>query len=215
MRPLPRPAFRQDAPLEQPLDLSRAVPARTLSQMPSSAQQLQALNSRIEQGTPQVTAAREKRDALSAQAANVRKRLIATASQIGQLEIDREAQTQAVGTLVAEDARLGAGFARDRVAVTQLLAVLQRLQHDMPPALALKPDDALGAARGSMLIGASLPPVYARAAALSRRLEELARTRAELASKRQQADVTEKSLTTARGELVLLLAEMADQESLL
>ena len=207
MRPLPRPAFRQDAPLEQPLDLSRAVPARTLSQMPSSAQQLQALNSRIEQGTPQVTAAREKRDALSAQAANVRKRLIATASQIGQLEIDREAQTQAVGTLVAEDARLGAGFARDRVAVTQLLAVLQRLQHDMPPALALKPDDALGAARGSMLIGASLPPVYARAAALSRRLEELARTRAELASKRQQADVTEKSLTTARGELVLLLAE--------
>ena len=207
MRPLPRPAFRQDAPLEQPLDLSRAVPARTLSQMPSSAQQLQALNSRIEQGTPQVTAAREKRDALSAQAANVRKRLIATASQIGQLEIDREAQTQAVGTLVAEDARLGAGFARDRVAVTQLLAVLQRLQHDMPPALALKPDDALGAARGSMLIGASLPPVYARAAALSLRLEELARTRAELASKRQQADVTEKSLTTARGELVLLLAE--------
>jgi septal ring factor EnvC (AmiA/AmiB activator) len=207
MRPLPRPAYRQDAPPEQPLDLSRAVPARTLSQMPSSAQQLQALNSRIEQRTPQVTAAREKRDALSAQAANLRKRLIATASQIGQLEIDREAQTQAIATLAAEDARLGAGFAKDRVAVTQLLAVLQLLQHDMPPALALKPDDALGAARGSMLIGASLPPVYARAAALSRRLEDLARTRAELASKRQQADVTEKSLTSARGELAMLLAE--------
>ena len=50
------------------------------------------------------------------------------------------------------------------MAVTRLLGVLERLQHDMPPALAMRPDDALAAARGAMLIGASLPPVYAQAA---------------------------------------------------
>jgi septal ring factor EnvC (AmiA/AmiB activator) len=207
VRPRPRPVHRLDAPPEQPLDLSHAVPGRAMARMPSSAEQLQALNSRIQQQAPQVAAAKQKSDALSAEAASLRKKLIATAAQISGLERDRETQTQRIAELTAEDARLSAGFARDRVAVTQLLAVLQRLQHDMPPALALKPGDALGAARGSMLIGASLPPVYARAAALSRRLESLARTRRELAQKRVQADATEKSLTQARAQLAVLLEE--------
>ncbi len=51
--------------------------------------------------------------------------------------------------------------------MTKLLAILERLQHDMPPALAVRPDDALAAARGAMLVGASLPPVYAEAAKLA------------------------------------------------
>ena len=64
--------------------------------------------------------------------------------------------------------------------MTRLLAVLERLQHDMPPALAVRPDDALAAARGAMLVGASLPPVYTEAAALARRIETLKATRAAL-----------------------------------
>ena len=212
IRPRPRPLHRLDAPPEQPLDLSHAVPGRSMAQMPSSAEQLQALNSRIQQQTPQVAAARQKSDALSAEAAALRKKLIITAAQIAQFERDRVEQTRRIAELTAEDARLGAGFVRDRVAVTQLLAVLQRLQHDMPPALAMTSGDALGAARGSLLIGASLPPVYARAAALSRRLEALARTRAELAARRTQPDMTEKSLTRARAELGVLL-DQKEQEA--
>ena len=51
----------------------------------------------------------------------------------------------------------------------------------------LRPDDALGAARGAMLIGASLPPVYAQAARLSRRIDALKRTRAELEQQQSSA----------------------------
>jgi septal ring factor EnvC (AmiA/AmiB activator) len=210
IRPQPRPPHVADAPPEQPpeqpIDLSRAVPARNLARLPSSAEQLQALNSKLKEQTPQVEQARRKSDALSAEAAALRKKLIATAAEIGRLEREREEQDERIAQLAAEDERLSAGFAKDRVAVTRLLAVLQRLQHDMPPALALKSGDGLSAARGSMLIGASLPPLYARAAALSRRLDALAATRAELADKRQRAEVTEKSLGAARGELALLLA---------
>src|SRR5690606_5271804 len=137
--------------------------------LPSSAERLRALDEKLKQQTPQVAAAREKSEALSAEAAALRRKLIATAAAISQLERTREEQTARIAELAAEDARLSAGFAKDRVSVTRLIAILQRLQHDMPPALALKPDDALAAARGAMLIGASLPPVYDRAAALSRR----------------------------------------------
>lgn len=206
IRPTPRPDRRADAPPEQPIDLSRAVPARNLARMPSSAEQLRALNSKLQEQTPQVAEAKRRSDTLSAEAAGLRKKLIATAAQIAGLERTREEQTDRIAELSAEDARLSEGFSRDRVAVTRLLAVLQRLQHDMPPALALKSGDALGAARGSMLIGASLPPVYARAAALSRRLDVLATTRAQLEEKRQQAAVTEASLQAARAELATLLA---------
>jgi len=88
-----------------------------------------------------------------------------------------------------------------------VLAVWERLQHDMPPALAMRPDDALGAARGSMLIGASLPPVYAQAASLSRRIDALKRTRKALEQQRAEAADTAARLTSARTELDDLLAE--------
>jgi septal ring factor EnvC (AmiA/AmiB activator) len=174
--------------------------------LPSSAEQLKALTGQIRQQAPQVAAARQKSESLSAQAAALRSKLIDTATRIAELERNRIIQQARVAQLQEEVARLSAGFRNDRVAVTRLLAILERLQHDMPPALALKPDDALGAARGSMLIGASLPPVYARAAALSRRIAALRQTRADLDRNLKEEEATEKSLGAARVELTGLLA---------
>lgn len=214
IRPRPRPARTADAPPEQPIDLSHAVPGRALAKLPSSAEQLKALTGQIQQQQPQVAAAKQKSDSLSAEAATLRKKLIDTAARIDQLERDRIAAQARVTELQAEAGRLSAGFQNDRVAVTRLLAVLERLQHDMPPTLALKPDDALGAVRGSMLIGASLPPVYARAAALSRRIAALQRTRVELDRNLKDEEATEKSLAAARADLAALVsAKQAQAEA--
>jgi septal ring factor EnvC (AmiA/AmiB activator) len=109
--------------------------------------------------------------------------------------------------LAAENEQLSATFARDRISVSRLLAVLERLQHDMPPAMALKPDDALSAVRGAMLVGATLPTVYNDAAALARRIERLKQTRASLVVRKQEAARTAVALTAARGELDQLLAK--------
>jgi septal ring factor EnvC (AmiA/AmiB activator) len=137
----------------------------------------------------------------------LRKKLIETAARIEILErrkIEADAQ---ILRLTEENKRLSTGFANDRVAITKLLGILERLQHDMPPALAMHPDDALGAVRGSMLIGASLPPVYARAASLSRRIEALKRTRLELEQQQAQAADAAQRLTVARNELDVLLSQ--------
>ena len=208
-RPTARPALRAAAPQplpEIPMDLSKALPAKALAKLPSSADQLQALSSELKKGQPQLASAREKSAALADEAADLRNRLVATAARIAELERETIAADQAIAALTAENERLSAGFANDRVAVTRLLAVLQRLQHDMPPALAMRPDDALGAARGAMLIGATLPPVYAQAAALSRRIEGLKVNRARLEARRREAAETAIRLTAARAELDGLLA---------
>jgi len=206
--PTPRPRIEavSAAASEPGIDLSRALPGKDLAKLPSSAQQLKSLTASLKQGAPELASAKQKSDTLAAEAASLRQKLIDTATRIEGLERQAAADAVEVERLTAEDARLSSGFARDRVAVTRLLAVLERLQHDMPPALAMRPDDALGAARGAMLVGASLPPLYAQAAALSRRIDALKRTRAALVARRLEAEATAARLAQARGEMDDLLA---------
>jgi len=207
IRPTPRPVLTAAPVSEAPIDLSHALPGKELAKLPSSAQQLKSLSSELSRGQPQLQSAKQKSDTLAAEAASLRQKLIATAARIETLERQKIETDAQIVRLTAENERLSAGFANDRVAVTKLLAILERLQHDMPPALAMHPDDALGAARGAMLIGASLPPVYAQAARLSRRIEDLKRTRVALEQQRSQAADTAARLKVARTELDELLAQ--------
>jgi septal ring factor EnvC (AmiA/AmiB activator) len=205
--PSPRPAMPADGPPEPVMDLSHALPSKALARLPSSAQQLKSLSSELKQETPQLASAKEKSDQLAAEAAALRQKLIATAARIEVLERQQADADARIVQLTAEDSRLSVGFANDRVAVTRLLGVLERLQHDLPPALAMRPDDALAAARGSMLIGASLPPVYAQAARLSRRIDALKRTRQALERQQAEAADTAARLNVARSDLDALLAQ--------
>ena len=207
IRPTPRPTPSIAQTPEPVMDLSQALPGKALAKLPSSAQQLKNLSSELKQGQPQLASAKQKSEELTTQAAALRRKLVATAARIENLERQKVEADVQIARLTAENNRLSADFANDRVAVTKLLGVLERLQHDMPPALAMHPDDALGAARGAMLIGASLPPVYAQAARLSRRIDALKRTRLALEQQQAQAADTTTRLNIARSELDELLAQ--------
>jgi septal ring factor EnvC (AmiA/AmiB activator) len=207
IRPTPRPTPSVAQTPEPAMDLSQALPGKALAKLPSSAEQLKNLASELKQGQPQLASAKQKSEELATQAAELRRKLVATAARIENLERQKVEADIQIARLTAENNRLSADFANDRMAVTKLLGVLERLQHDMPPALAMHPDDALGAARGAMLIGASLPPVYAQAARLSRRIDALKRTRLALEQERAQAADTTARLNIARSELDELLAQ--------
>jgi murein hydrolase activator len=203
-KPAPPPRTDGDVPLVK--DLSGAIPANQAAKLPSTADQYKSLKSQIAKSKPAVASAKEKSDALKAEAAALRARLIATAARVQFLEEDKGRIDVEVARLTAEEKTLASDFARDRVQVAHLLAVMQRLQQDMPPALAMRPDDALGAARASMLLGASLPRVYGAAAALSRKLALLRKTRADLIERRVESARNAVQLTAARLELDQLLA---------
>jgi septal ring factor EnvC (AmiA/AmiB activator) len=207
--PRPRPALKDDAQStpDIPLDLSKAVPSKSLGKLPSSAAQLGTLKAEIAHEKPAVDSAKQKSDQLSAEAAGLRQKLIATAARIESLEQETITLGGEIERLERQDVELTAGFERDRISVTKLLAILERLQHDMPPALAVRPDDALAAARGAMLVGASLPPVYAEAARLARRIDALKATRIALVKRRAEAAATAAQLTTARADLESLTTQ--------
>jgi septal ring factor EnvC (AmiA/AmiB activator) len=187
-------------------ELSHALPAPVAAKLPSTAEQYRQLKGVIVKGKPGVDSAKAQSDRLKAQAQSVRQRLIETAARIQSLEAQKIALDSQIQVLARDYTVLSKGFVRDRVAVAKLLAVIERLQHDTPPAMAMRPNDALGAARGAMLVGASLPDVYGRAAALARRIDVLERTRDALLARRVEAVRTASQLLAARAELDQLLA---------
>lgn len=214
-RPRPKPpqasAATQPSPVRAPAleplpDLSHALPAPVAAKLPSTAEQYRQLRGAIVKGKPQVDSAKALSDRLKAQALDLHHRLIETAARVQTLEKQKLELDSQIRELTARYNVLVAGFVRDRVMVAKLLAVIERLQHDTPPAIAMRPDDALGAARGAMLIGASLPDVYGQAAALARRIETLRHTRDALFARRAEAEQTAKGLRSARMELDQLLA---------
>jgi septal ring factor EnvC (AmiA/AmiB activator) len=189
-----------------PLDMSHAVPVNNAGALPSTTDRYKQLQGEIQKNKPVVQTARQKSDALRAEAAALHKKLIDTAARVQDLEAEKRSLDAAIAELVIEERQMQADFERDRVKVAKLLAVLERLQHDMPPVIVLKADDALGATHGAMLLGASLPRIYGAAAALSRRLESLRHTRAELQQRRIDSAHNAVQLSAARVQLDQLLA---------
>ena len=211
--PKPRPKVHAHvrpappAPPPEPLqDLSHAIPTKDAIKLPSTKEQFNALKDQIVHDRPAMLDAKQKSDALKAQAIDLQRRLISTAARVVDLETEKVTLDADIARLAAEDAKLSADFARDRVSVGKLLAILERMQHDMPPAIVLRADDTLSAARSAMLIGASVPNVYQAAASLARRIGALERTRSQLIERRAESIRNTIRLRAARQELDQLLA---------
>jgi septal ring factor EnvC (AmiA/AmiB activator) len=148
---------------------------------------------------------RAERDRLAGEARSLQERLIANASKVQELEAAYESTQEELAQLGERERVLLADLDHDRDRVAHLLAVLQRLYADRPPALALRPDDSLAAARGTMQLGIMLPPIYEQVAALDRNLKTLSATQTALRTKANDAQREAAQLTTLRAELDQLL----------
>jgi septal ring factor EnvC (AmiA/AmiB activator) len=174
--------------------------------MPNSTTRYRALQSEIAKSRPAVDDARRRSDTLNAQAAALRQQLISTAARVQDLEQQKITLDGEVNRLSTESAQLSTDFAQQRVKVAALLAVLERMQHDMPPVMAIRPGDALAGAHAAMLLGATFPGLYHAAAELAHRLDAMKRTRADLIRRRAQDAQNSVRLEAARGNLDQLLA---------
>jgi murein hydrolase activator len=156
---------------------------------------------------------RAERDRLAAEARDLQERLIANAARVQELETVYDGTAAELERLNQTMSTLQADFLRDRDRVTHLLAVLQRLEAEEPPALVLRPDDSLAAVRGTLQMGAMLPPVYREAADLAKQLKTLDQTRKTIATKAEQARKEAEALKSARAALDGLLQEKAVEQA--
>lgn len=160
----------------------------------------------------QIDTTRERQLELEAQAASaraeaeeLRRKLIGTAARVQSYEADVSDSEARLQGLTGAEAVLTAQLEKRRDEMAELLAALSRLDRHPPPALAVRPDDALAAIRSALLLGAVVPELQAEARELRTRLEQLAAIRQDILDERVTLGETRKSLDAERAELQALL----------
>lgn len=99
--------------------------------------------------------------------------LIAAAQRVKLAEIEVADVEERISDLIVRELEVRGRLDGADTEVANVLAALQRISLNPPPALIVDPDDALGSARGAMLIAAILPQLRERADTVSADLKTL------------------------------------------
>ncbi len=100
-----------------------------------------------------------------------------------------------------------ASLVQRKAVLADVLAALVRMGRNPPPAMLMRPDDALDAVRSAILLGAILPEMRVEAETLVSDLGELSRVRGELAAARERLTTLRASLEEDRTRIAALVTE--------
>jgi len=214
--------------------LSESLAGEMLGLLPAAAQ--------VAASTPQTTAAspdaikarEQELEAARAQqrnAAELQEKLKAEVAAIGQDHsklnqqlIDIAAQVRGVETRIGDaEARLHPLDTREqqirgsldsrRTEIVEVLAALQRAGRRTPPALLVRPEDALQSLRTAMLLGSVVPELRIRAEKLAGDLTELVALRKDIATERDRLAVDRDKLQGDQTRLAALVDERQRQQN--
>lgn len=99
--------------------------------------------------------------------------LIAAAERVKLAETDIAAMEERLGELIVQELEVRGRLDGADSTISSVLAALERISRNPPPALIVNPSDALGSARSALLIAAILPSLQEKAAAVTRDLQQL------------------------------------------
>jgi septal ring factor EnvC (AmiA/AmiB activator) len=117
---------------------------------------------------------------------------------------------QQLAGLETREAQASHALAGKRGKLASMLAVLQRMGREPPPALIVRPDDAAVAARSAMLLSAVVPAVQNEARRLTSDLTSLRTLRQQVAAQRMNLAASANALDNDRRKLESLIAQKHD-----
>src|SRR5216684_4517574 len=140
-------------------------------------------------------------------------RLIDIAGQVRSVEARiGDAETR-LRPLDSREQLIRSSLGSRRSEIVEVLATLQRAGRRMPPALLVRPEDALQSLRTAMLLGAVVPELRGRADRLATDLGELVSVRKSIASERDQLAVDRDKLRNDQTRLAALVDERQRKQS--
>lgn len=176
-----------------------AASAQTTDDLNTLEQQLDASKSLQER----IAAERE---AIVQEQAALSQKLIALAEKIQSREAAILAAEDRLQQLDAEQLKIHTGLAARREEISRLLAGLQRIERNPPPALVVEPTDVLSALRSAMMFGTIVPELRQEAASLSAQLARLETLQAQTVSERESLKDHVTRLFSSRREMTDLQA---------
>src|SRR6516162_6275062 len=139
--------------------------------------------------------------------------LIDGAAQVRGLEDRMAAAETRLRSLDSREQELRNNLNSRRSEVVEVLAALQRAGRRTPPALLVRPEDALQSLRTAMLLGAVVPELRTRAAKLANDLGELVALRKMITGERDRLAVNRDSLKGDQTRLAALIDERQRQQA--
>jgi len=173
--------------------------------MASATNDLESVRLRLNQAESQAAATGSELTRLEKEAQDLTQRLIDTARRVKSREAMITAAEERIAALNAEENRLTRSLTRRRIQLANLLVGLQRLERNPPPPLVTRPDDALAAIRGAMVLGSIVPTLERETAQLNREIARLGEVRAAKAAERDDLAHNTARLGEARSVLAGLL----------
>jgi septal ring factor EnvC (AmiA/AmiB activator) len=139
--------------------------------------------------------------------------LIDSATRVRQVE-DQITDTEGrLRPLDAREMQIRVSLDSRRDEVSEVLAALQRAGRRAPPALLVRPEDALESLRTAMLLGATVPEMRAQARKLATDLGELITLRKNITEQRNQLAQDRDKLNEDRTRLAALIDERQKNQS--
>ena len=183
-----------------PGSVAPPIDAETLKQR---AQELEALRAAQRKALDSEIELKREVEAVGADRRKLNAQLIGTAARIRAVE-NRITATEARVTPLDENERsMRKSLDERRAVIAEVLAALQRIGRRPPPAIIVRPEDALAAVRTAIMLGAVLPEMRYQAEVVANDLAELARIRKEIAEER--ASLSSDLTAIARDQLRLAL----------
>ncbi|HEY4191756.1 MAG TPA: murein hydrolase activator EnvC [Mesorhizobium sp.] len=201
---LARPALAQDSTAQTPdPDQNRAEYESVSHEITLSSERLAKLAADI---------ATVKQDHASITAA-----LIQSAKTEQKLGQDIEDIGGRLEGLKGQEGTIRASLAKRRDVLAEVLGALQRMGINPPPAILVKPEDALSSVRSAILLGAVVPELRAQTDILVSQLKELTRVTASIEAERARLTATVSEQAAEKQRLTMLLEAkrklQADTES--
>jgi septal ring factor EnvC (AmiA/AmiB activator) len=125
-------------------------------------------------------------EALGEDRRELNQQLIDSAARVRGVEDKIEATQSRLTPLDRQELTSQKSLEQRRAVIVEVLAALQRVGRQPPPALLVRPEDALQAVRTAITLGALVPAMRAQADALANDLAELARVRKTIIAEREQ-----------------------------
>ena len=151
-------------------------------------------------------------DSIRADRVRLSAALIETTAKVQDAERGAAAAVDRLSGLSATAEGLSHSLERRRGVIADVLAALQRMGSNPPPAILVKPDDMSEAVRAASVMGSLIPELKSEIEAARRDLEDLAKTRESIA--RERDALTEQSKALAGDKMRLAALIDARQQSL-
>ena len=196
--------------------MAASMPADAQSALDALRQRDQELEAvRSEQKKAAATEAKlsNEIDAIGADRRKLNQALIDSADRLRSLE-GRIVETEdRLKPLDDSERSLRQSLGGRRAIITEVLAALQRIGRHPPPAVMVRPEDALQTVRTAIMLGAVLPEMRVQAEALASDLSDLLRIRKEIAAEKDMLTRDVAALTEERQRTGLLIAERQRQQA--